>query len=82
MALKDLIQVVATLLVCFIEKRGNKHLSNKTVCTCTVRHIQKVVLLFDFVVLNKKAEKCTFLAHLASKITKHLHNCFLLLTTK
>ena len=31
MALKDLIQVVATLLVCFIEKRGNKHPSNKTV---------------------------------------------------
>ena len=32
MALKDLIQVVATLRVCFIEKRGNKHQSNKTVC--------------------------------------------------
>ena len=32
MALKDLIQRVATLRVCFIEKRGNKHPSNKTVC--------------------------------------------------
>ena len=32
MALKVLIQVVATLQVCFIEKRGNKHPSNKTVC--------------------------------------------------
>ena len=32
MPLKDLIQVVATLRVCFIEKRGNKHPSNKTVC--------------------------------------------------
>ena len=31
MALKDLIYLVATLQVCFIEKGGNKHPSNKTV---------------------------------------------------
>ena len=35
MALTDLIQVVATLQVCFIENRGNKHPSNKTVCLYT-----------------------------------------------
>ena len=36
MALKVLVQLLVILRVCFLEKRGNKHLdpSDKTVCSC------------------------------------------------
>ena len=43
MALKDLIQRVATLQVCFIEKRGNKHPSNKTVCPVVIVALRSFV---------------------------------------